>query len=368
MGIRRTSSMKSMTSLNSYLKQVAASMLFWSICLGFFAIFRYLGIDRIPNIEVNGSISSLVLSNVIAMSVLGCVLGLVYATIDYFLDEHISKNLSLGAGLISKTIIYFIVTIGLLRLAQIIAQRKGMELNFEDGWLWWSKDERFIAILLYIMLCSFVFFLLKIALERFGKGVFVKILLGRYRTHKEEKRIFMFLDLKDSTSIAERLGHLKYSQFIQDCFHDLNRIVFKYEAEIYQYVGDEAVLTWTYAKGVMNNNCVELFFGFEQERQSRRDYYIEKYGVYPEFKAGLHGGALMVAEVGFVKKELAYHGDVINTSARIQAQCNNYNAALLISERLIEDINTEGHATSNFLGSVFLKGKKKEVKIHAVIP
>ena len=74
----------------------------------------------------------------------------------------------------------------------------------------------------------------------------------------------------------------------------------------------------------------------------------------------------MVAEVGFVKKELAYHGDVINTSARIQAQCNTYNATLLPSEKLLRDINSENFSTSKSLGSVLLKGKKEEVKIHAV--
>ncbi|MEL6919284.1 MAG: adenylate/guanylate cyclase domain-containing protein, partial [Bacteroidota bacterium] len=235
-------------------------------------------------------------------------------------------------------------------------------------WLWWLKDERFASLLLYIIFCSFVFFLMKIATERFGKGVFLKMLIGTYRTPKEEERIFMFLDLKDSTTIAENLGHLAYSQFIQDCFHDLNMVVFKYEAEIYQYVGDEAVLTWPYAKGIANNNCIRLFFEFQQQRKSREAYYLGKYETFPEFKAGVHGGSIMVAEVGFIKKELAYHGDVINTSARIQAQCNIYDRAILLSEKLMKDITIDDFLTSNPLGSVLLKGKRKEVKIHTVNP
>ena len=358
--------MKLNLSIKTYLQQAAFSVLFWGICLSFFAIFRYLGINRVPDIEVSVGIRSLVIANLTAMTLIGIMLGTVYANIDFFLDEYVSKNFSLGGGLIIKIVINFVVTVLLLRLAQLVAQANGMELNFEEGWLWWLKDERFISILLYIVFCSFVFSLLKIAVERFGQGVFIKILMGKYRKPKEEERIFMFLDLKDSTAIAEKLGHLKYSQFIQDCFHDLNMVLFKHEAEIYQYVGDEAVLTWPYAKGVSNNNCIKLFFEFQQQRQSRKEYYLHNFGVYPEFKAGLHGGALMVAEVGFIKKELAYHGDVINTSARIQAQCNNYNVTLLLSEKLINDINTEGFSTSKSIGSVLLKGKEKEVKIHAI--
>ncbi len=79
-----------------------------------------------------------------------------------------------------------------------------------------------------------------------------------------------------------------------------------------------------------------------------------------------HGGTLMAAEVGFVKKELAYHGDVINTSARIQAECNKHNVTLLISEKLLNDLQIDITSTSEFLGNILLKGKLKEVKIHTI--
>ena len=61
---------------------------------------------------------------------------------------------------------------------------------------------------------------------------------------KEEERIFLFLDMRSSTHIAESLGAMKYSQLVQDCFADLYQAVQQTGAHIYQYVGDEAVLTW----------------------------------------------------------------------------------------------------------------------------
>ena len=192
------------------------------------------------------------------------------------------------------------------------------------------------------------------------------MLLGTYKKPKEEKRVFMFLDLKSSTTIAETLGHFKYSQLIQDSFYDLNDIVPTYSAEIYQYVGDEAVLSWPYHKGLANNNCVALFFAFQTILKSRNSYYMNKYGLVPEFKAGLHGGKLMVAEVGVVKKELAFHGDVINTSARIQSECNTYNVAVLISEALKEDLQADSKYAMKPIGSLLLKGKKKELNVFAI--
>jgi adenylate cyclase len=43
----------------------------------------------------------------------------------------------------------------------------------------------------------------------------------------------MFLDLKGSTTHAERLGHVQFSELIQDCFIDLT-VVIDHQALVYQ--------------------------------------------------------------------------------------------------------------------------------------
>ena len=43
------------------------------------------------------------------------------------------------------------------------------------------------------------------------------------------KRIFMFIDMKDSTTHAEQLGHVKFTHLIQDCFRDFGIIAEKWE-------------------------------------------------------------------------------------------------------------------------------------------
>ena len=221
-------------------------------------------------------------------------------------------------------------------------------------------------IVVFFLIATLVFSFFKIANEKFGRGIFIKMLLGKYRNPQEEKRIFMFLDLKSSTTIAERLGHYTYSRLIQDCFYDLNTIILKFDAEIYQYVGDEAVLSWTYERGVKRNNAVQLYFTFQEKLNSRKNHYQEKYGLIPEFKAGIHGGALMVAEVGSIKKELAYHGDVINTTARIQAECNTYKTSVLISESLLVEMKLPETFTTKKIHDLLLKGKVQTINIYSV--
>jgi len=176
----------------------------------------------------------------------------------------------------------------------------------------------------------------------------------------------MFMDLKSSTSYAEKLGHIRYSQLIQDCFFDLTEIVLSYEAKIYQYVGDEVVLSWDVHMGINQENCLKTFFAYQDLLQSKSSYYKNKYGMVPEFKAGLNLGAVTVAEVGEIKKELAYHGDVLNTAARIQSKCNDFQKKLLVSEQIITHFEKQMTYEFEFLGNVILKGKEKSVNIYAV--
>ncbi|WP_299221911.1 adenylate/guanylate cyclase domain-containing protein [uncultured Aquimarina sp.] len=354
-------------NLKQYIQLLWQSVLFWSVAMGLFSIFRYYGIDEEEGFTVITKYSGIegTWRALLGFTSIGILIGIVYASIDFLFDKYTSHKLSLVYDLIIRTLLYFITTIIIFTvIMDLFSDIYDLNLNTNRGW--WKENKSFWATILYIVLVSFVFSFIKIATEKFGKGVFIKMLLGKYKNPQEEKRIFMFLDLKDSTTIAENLGHFKYSQFIQDCFYDLNEVVPKHDAEIYQYVGDEAVLSWPYKKGLANNNCVDLFFSFQQKKQSKADYYQEKYGIMPEFKAGLHGGKLMVTEVGVIKKEIAYHGDVINTSARIQAECNTHKVKLLISEKLLKDLRISTHLSSTFLGSVLLKGKQKEVNIHTI--
>ena len=122
-----------------------------------------------------------------------------------------------------KVVVYFFCSILIFTIVlKIASEYLSFNLDFSRGW--WIKDKTIWALLIYIFVVAVFFSVTKIGIEHFGKGVFVNILLGKFRRPKEQERIFMFIDLKDSTTIAEKLGHLRYTYLIQDCFNDLNRL------------------------------------------------------------------------------------------------------------------------------------------------
>ena len=345
-----------------FLRLLLQTVVFWTFAFSIFVFIRYYAIGAEEGVIVTDYHISDILRFV---SPLGLLIGTLFAIVEFLFDKFLSKNLSLALVLIEKFVIYLIgIILSLNYVFPLVEYELGLNLTTQDGW--WKTSEIFWIIVGYFLICSIIFSFLKIANEKFGRGVFFNFLIGKYRKPREEKRIFMFLDLQASTTIAEQIGHYQYSELIQDCFYDLNRIVTKYDAEIYQYVGDEAVLSWKYKKGVKNNNCVNLFFHFQNRILKKQKYYRSKYNLIPVFKAGLHGGVLIVTEVGTVKKEIAYHGDVINTSARIQDECNKYNELLLCSNTLIEDLELLNKYTTDLIGDIELKGKEEKFTISAI--
>lgn len=354
-------------TIQLFLNHLWQSILFWTFAMVLWGMFRFYGLESEQGVTISADVrDGLQMKNILPLFALsGFLMGILYATIEFAFEKYNFQRRSIGLNIVLKTFIYlFVIIVIATSMIELGTNLFGVEKNNEPGW--WRHDKGFWITVLYFLLTSLIFSFIRIANEKFGKGVFLKMLLGKYKRPQEEKRIFMFLDLKSSTTIAETLGHFKYSQLIQDCFYDLNDVVPKFAAEIYQYVGDEAVLSWPYHKGLANNNCVALFFAFQTVLKSRNSYYKDKYGLVPEFKAGLHGGKLMVAEVGIVKKELAFHGDVINTSARIQAECNKHNVAVLISEELKEDLQVDSEYSTRSIGNVLLKGKNKELNVFAI--
>jgi adenylate cyclase len=199
-----------------------------------------------------------------------------------------------------------------------------------------------------------------------GPGVLVKYLAGRYHEPRREARIFMFMDLESSTSLAERLGPERYYGLINECFRDLATPVLDSSGEIYEYVGDEVVLTWTEDDGVRNANCIRVFFDFAARIQAKRSAYMEQFGVVPEFKAGVHVGEVVAAEIGDLKKSLVFNGDVLNTGARIEGQCNALGKRLLASSHLVERLSLPAHWAIEDMGEVALRGKAAPLRLLAL--
>jgi len=208
-------------------------------------------------------------------------------------------------------------------------------------------------------------FLLQVS-DKFGPGMLLKFLAGNYHHPKKEERIFMFMDMRSSTTIAEKIGNEHYFSLLNDLFSDITNTILNNEGEIYQYVGDEIVVSWSMKKGIRNANCLRCFIQIQQRLTELKPVYMKKYKLMPEFKAGLHYGFVMAGEIGVIKKDIIYSGDVLNTTARIQEQCNHYGVDILISKETFDLLSdTDGYELIP-LGSIELRGKERKIGLNSI--
>lgn len=202
--------------------------------------------------------------------------------------------------------------------------------------------------------------------RKLGRDAIYNLIFGKYHQVKQEDRLFLFIDLNNSTDIAEAMGELEYSHFLQDYFYDISEPIARYFGRVYQYVGDEVVVTWPLKKGLKFSVCVRCFFAIQKQIRRYAKQYEKRYGRVPEFKAALHGGNVVVSEVGKYKSEIAYHGDVLNTTARILSKCHELESELLISDWVNGQVNLPKYLKADAMGSFQLKGKQQEVGLYSV--
>ncbi len=217
---------------------------------------------------------------------------------------------------------------------------------------------------LFIVLCTIAGFMVN---DKYGPGNLRSFFMGRYFRPQREEHIFMFLDLRASTYIAQVLGEQQYFNFIKDVIRDATPVILRHKGRIYQYVGDEITVSWWMNQGLNKLNCIRCPMEIRKIFNHRSSYYTAQYGVVPDFKAGLHCGPVMVGEIGVVKRDIAFSGEVVGTAARIQNRCNHLEVNLLMSQDLKDLLPWQGsRLVPEHKGDLLIKGKMVNLPLYTV--
>jgi len=326
----------------------------------------------------------------LTICVISSISGVIYQFVDIdqinFGGLYLGLNLGLGFGILELFILSryqlqfqklpffwhliiksFLYTIIILIVAGpiflLLELHEGGEVEEFQGNL---LSPEFYSLIVYtLIMYTLLVFYMQVN-KMVGEGVLIKFLWGRYYKPVKEERVFMFLDMKSSTTVAEKLGLRKYYALLNEFYHLITIPVLKNKAEIYQYVGDEVVFTWKTKTGVKDLNCIKIFFDIMDQLDQQHARYLERYGLVPEFKAGVHFGDIITAKIGDLKRVIVYNGDVMNTTSRIQELCNHYQCKLIISGALLEKLKLGSLYLSTFLDTVKLRGKESEIDLHCI--
>lgn len=352
------------------LKELLFIILYWLISVRLVVLLNYFGIHQIETNFMEPKAIAILRENLIAATSAGFLIGLLTGLSELYFFQKYFHNKSFMKLILAKLVVY-LISIALIAFFTLdsyyyFMKGQGFLASISDTLNMFTSNGFYQLLVMGAMLSLGINFIL-IVKNKIGSSIFIPILVGKYHRPKEENRIFLFIDLKSSTQAAEQLGHKKYSLLIQDCFRDLSDLVVKYEGSIYQFVGDEAVITWKAKKNNNYQNSIQLFFTYKNHLATRSDFYQDKYGTVPLFKAAVNSGEVMVAEVGgSIKSEIAYHGDVLNSTARMIELCNLYQKELILSEGIMQNIDSDSkNLNFDFQGELQLRGKDRKIKIYS---
>ena len=311
-------------------------------------------------------------STIFVTAATALVLGLMIGAIEVLYFYKLFHQNSFVQKIFYKTIIYLAIIISFLLINTAIYNSVEIKKNIFDKLVWnnvwlFFASYAFWSVEVYAAAIIGVSLFYTEVSENLGQGVLNNFFKGKYHTPVEEERIFMFLDMKSSTTIAESIGHVKYFQMLRAYFSDLSDPIIKHSGEIYQYVGDEIVVSWKLKNGIQNNNCIHCFFAMKEEIKKQIKKYNERFGLLPEFKAGFHFGKVTTGEIGVIKKAIIFTGDVLNTAARIQGLCNEYKVELLISGTLVEKLDLTSQFQVKALGESQLRGRGEKIKLFTIL-
>lgn len=358
------------TRYKRYSKQILAFGVIWFI-FGFAYVILELGLlGNLTEYPTTGNKYNFG-NSLFNTSIASFIMGLIQGSIEilwlknYFKQSRFWKKILFKSVFYLLLIIFFIVLLTLISNA-LLYKTSLFDPVLIDSLIQFIKTFSFWSIVFYAGLILDISLFYSEIEAYLGNGI-VSNYMGKYNKPKQETRIFMFLDMKSSTTIAENLGHEKYFNLLKTYYADMTDAILDTSGEVYQYVGDEIVVSWSERNGVYKNNCIQCFNKISKIFENKKGYYFRKFGLVPEFKAGFHIGAVTTGEIGIIKKNVFYTGDILNTTARIQAECNKHNSKTLISEDLKSKLQMNSNITFIKLEKLILRGKKDAIQLYSIV-
>ena len=200
-----------------------------------------------------------------------------------------------------------------------------------------------------------------------GPGVFANLLIGRYHRPISEERIFLFLDVTGSTRFADCHGDRAAQAYLGQVFNALAPPVSRFRGSIDDYIGDMALVTWTIERGTRDAACLRCVFAFAEQLAAEADAWTKRFGQVPEFRAALHCGSVVTAEIGLERHKIAYFGDVVNTTARLESLSKSLGVHVLVSADLLDRIGPlPPDLMAEDLGTHALRGREQPLAVAAI--
>jgi adenylate cyclase len=298
----------------------------------------------------------------------GLTLGAALGAIDQFYVQGPRgawlRRLGFGRTLLARAGLFTAIIVAGFALNRLIfGLLHGFERSGLDYFgLPWLRDT-LLAFAIFLIVTEFL------QMRRvIGGRTLTNLMLGRYHRPVREDRVFMLVDIKGSTALAERLGDEPAHAFITSVFFDIDQPILEHGGEVHSYVGDGLIASWPLAEGVRDARCLRCLETIEAALSARAGHYRRGFGIVPEIRIVLHAGPVVAGECGDAKLSIVYLGDTLNAAARVEETAKTLGHDRLISDALLARLDLPPTLRAEPLGPVALRGRAQPIVLHALRP
>lgn len=211
----------------------------------------------------------------------------------------------------------------------------------------------------------FILLLLRQAAQIIGERTGRDIALGRYHRPRTEERFFLFIDIVGSTPVAERLGALAVHRYLNRIFQEASDPIDDHGGEVYQYVGDEIVVTWRVPEGRAAARPLACLFAVEEALARAAPEFEREFGAVPKLRAALHAGEVVAGESGGSRRAIVFHGDVMNATSRVENLTRELARPFLVSEDALARLEGADAYALEDMGPQPLRGRQAPLRVYA---
>jgi adenylate cyclase len=249
-------------------------------------------------------------------------------------------------NIVPMSMFLFILMLTVLQFKRVIAtieERSALELRWRDLY---KASQKFIPQ-------GFLSFLQKESIEDIELGDL-----------SDADLTLLFSDIRNFTSIVERLSPEESFELLNSYFKAIGPIVRSHNGFIDKYIGDGIMAVFPLTADDALAAAMEMEEALEElnEKFTARGW--------PEIKTGIgiHCGPCIVGTIGEESRmDTTVISDVVNTASRLEGLTKIFDNPILISEEVMKSLSNPMAVPLRFLGKIKVKGKTKAVSVFQVL-
>lgn len=298
----------------------------------------------------------------------GLFVGLLIGYFEIFLfspKSHQNSFLKLiSLRVLTYTASIFIVILSVVTINRAIRQNQ----SFIDALI--SKEsETYITGGRFQMAVAFTFFasvianFIRLLSFKIGRGILINFFLGAYHKPRLVSRSFLFIQINNASLVLKEFPVEDYHNFLNKLYKEISLAVIHHQGHIYEYVDNQIIVYWDKNKADWSQSLFNCFLEIQNIVKINEDSFYKNYAIRPQLVFSAHDGEVVQAEIGELKTEIVFHGDVLNTTARIMEIATQEKKCFVFTQNMKDHLSK--NKSINSLGTISLRGKQNSISVYS---